>query len=129
MMAWFLKRALGAEPFGYAGGIKAISRRLSVAIPPETGRKYNASQRDASLRSMLHLALALVAGIPSGRCSLAVYSGGVAGAQPPNGFDASGIAWGALAGLAGLRSEYLKSLKYSDTLTVNFADFGAIAAV
>jgi hypothetical protein len=48
--------------------MKAISRRLSVATPPETNPKHNASHRDASLRRVRGGTLGVLAGILSG-CS------------------------------------------------------------
>ena len=41
-----------ASASGHAGGMKAISRRLSEATPPETTPKHHASQRDASMSGL-----------------------------------------------------------------------------
>jgi hypothetical protein len=41
-----------AAALGHAEGMKAISRRLSAAIPPESNTKHIASQRDASTYRM-----------------------------------------------------------------------------
>jgi hypothetical protein len=90
-----LDRPLWLGVFGHAGGMKAISRRLSAATPPEPHANQNASQRDASLRRVRRGRIGSIgplAGIPSGCGSFSAYTGGVAGAQPPaNRCDASGI--------------------------------------
>jgi hypothetical protein len=73
--------------------MKAISRRLSAATPPESRIKDAASQRDASTSlDTLSEARMVHAGIPSGCRPFAADTGGFAGAQPPaNRYDASGI--------------------------------------
>jgi hypothetical protein len=88
-----LGRAPAPAAFRHAGGMKAISRRLSAATPPEPHANQNASQRDASMHWERCRTRGPLAGIPSGcdsfrwrilrwcRC-----------AQPPaNRCDASGI--------------------------------------
>ena len=86
---------------GHAGGMEAISRRLSVATPPVTGVKCVASQRDASQRRMLRgtfRSFASFAGIPSGCGSFWGVFRWCRCAQPPaNRYDASGIGCVALA--------------------------------
>ena len=52
--------------FGHAGGMKAISLRLSAATPQEPHANQNASQRDASIHRERCRALGALAGIPSG---------------------------------------------------------------
>jgi hypothetical protein len=109
----FLNRPLGfaflpvsTTRSGHAGGMKAISRRLSAATPPESRSKDAASRRDASTSldtsseaRMLH------AGIPSGCRPCAADTGGIACAQPPaNRCDASGIGSLILCGLVCLRA-------------------------
>ena len=72
-------RPLGpAARFGHAGGMKAISRRLSAATPPEPHANQNASQRDASTHREGRRTLGPLAGIPSGCDSFSAYPGGVA---------------------------------------------------
>ena len=72
-----LDRAPAPAAFGHAGGMKAISRRLSAATPPEPHANQNASQRDASIHRERCRKLAPLAGIPS-RCGcFGAYSGGV----------------------------------------------------
>jgi hypothetical protein len=72
--------------------MKAISRRLSVATPPETNPKHNASHRDASLRRVRGGTLGVLASILSGCSFFEIYSGGIRFARPPaNRGDASGI--------------------------------------
>jgi hypothetical protein len=81
-----------AALLGHAGGMKAISRRLSAATPPEPHANKNASQRDASMQWQRCRICGQFAGIPSGCGCFGAHSGGVAGAQPPaNCCDASGI--------------------------------------
>ena len=76
----------------HAGGMKALSRRLSGATPPETSRTRAASQRDARLQWAFRSEFGSFAGIPSGCGYFGAYSGGIAGAQPPaNRLDACGI--------------------------------------
>ena len=72
------ERVHGPVASSHAGGMPAISRRLSVATPPEASRKHNASQRDASARWVRHRRFGSLAGIPSGGGSFWTYSGGVA---------------------------------------------------
>jgi hypothetical protein len=80
--------------------MKAISRRLSAATPPESKMKHIASQRDASAQRASARKIGLFAGIPSGCASFRTLPGGVANAQPPaNRGDASGIESIALSNL------------------------------
>jgi hypothetical protein len=58
--------------------MKAISRQLSEATPPEQYANQNASQRDASMQRERRRTLGPLAGIPSGCGSSGAYSGGVA---------------------------------------------------
>ena len=71
-------REVGVEPsgdratatahasFGHAGGMKAISLRLSAATPQEPHPNQNASQRDASIHRERFRSLGALAGIPLG---------------------------------------------------------------
>ncbi len=72
------ERVHGPVASSHAGGMPAISRRLSAATPPEVSRKHKASQRDASARWVRHRRFGSLAGIPSGGGSFWTYFGGVA---------------------------------------------------
>jgi hypothetical protein len=73
-----LERAPAPAPFGHAGGMKAISLRLSATTPQEPHANQNASQRDASIYMQRCRTLGALAGIPSGCGAFGAYSGGVA---------------------------------------------------
>jgi hypothetical protein len=102
-----------AALLGHAGGMKAISRRLSAATPPEPHANKNASQRDASTQPERCLTPGPLAGIPLGCGCFRAHSGGVAVAQPPaNCCDASGIGSVALMeDASGIRSLTLRELR------------------
>ena len=61
-----LDSARAPAAFRHAGGMKAISRRLSAATPPEPHANQIASQRDASIHGQRCRTLGPLAGIPSG---------------------------------------------------------------
>ena len=111
-----VERAPAPAPFGHAGGMKAISLRLSAATPQEPHANRNASQRDASIHRERFLALGALAGIPSG-CALI---GGVFRscrcAKPPaciNRCDAPGIRFVTLNNLGHQRLPQCPSLRAS----------------
>jgi hypothetical protein len=102
-----------AALLGHAGGMKAISRRLSAATPPEPHANKNASHRDASMHWQSCRTRGQLAGIPSGCGCFGAHSGAVAVAQPTyNCCDASGIGAVALmADASGIRSVTLGELR------------------
>ena len=95
-----LDGATAPAAFGHAGGIAAISRRLSVATPPEARANQHASQRDASMHRERFRTLGPLACIPSGCASFGPYSGGVASldhrliaAMPPASDPSLSMIW------------------------------------
>ena len=114
-----LERPFGSGSPIHAGGMKASSRRLSAATPPETNIKQIASQWDASPNWARRRRMGVFADIPSGCGPFRKHPGGVADAQPPaNRGDASGIESVAVGDL-GYYSPYTQERRIDATFSLN----------